>query len=105
MASKTKIKESDVKKQIKDYLTLTGWCHYPNMAGIGSEPGLSDRTALKNGITLWIEAKSPTGKQSDDQIKFEKNIKENKGHYVLARSVEDLDNYIRKNLWKTGVEF
>jgi len=62
-------------------------------------------TALKSGEVLYIEVKSPTGVQSKDQIQFEKDVKASDNHYILARSVEDVNDYICKNLWKTGVLF
>ena len=105
MASKYNLKESDIKKAIKDYLTLTGWFHFHNMAGLASFPGIPDRTAIKNGVTLWIECKSPTGSQTSVQKEFERNIKEQKEHYVLARSVQDVNDYICKHFWETGIEF
>lgn len=95
--------ETSVKLAIKDYLTITGWYHYPNLAGIGSEDGLADRTAIKNGVTVWIEVKSLTGTQGKKQKEFEAKLKDKCGHYILARSVQDVDDYINKNLWSTGV--
>jgi hypothetical protein len=39
---------------------------------------------------LWIEVKSPTGKQSPEQVSFQKDV-EARGHlYILARSMEDV---------------
>lgn len=58
---------------------------------MGSYPGLPDRIAIKNGQTYFIEVKKPKGwKMSDDQIKFQQNIENEKGNYVLVKCLEDL---------------
>jgi hypothetical protein len=94
--------ETALKRAIKDYMRLSGWDIFHNLNyGIGVYRGIADLTALKCindlPITLWIEAKSKKGVQSDDQIKFEKMIKKNKGHYIVVRSIYDIENYLVKN--------
>lgn len=42
------VKESDIRKQIQDYLRWTGGFVYYNLAGLGSYPGLSDLVAVKS---------------------------------------------------------
>ena len=106
MKSQNKILEGHVRKAIKDFLTYQGWEWWWHLnQGVGVYRGLSDLEAIKNGITLYIEVKSPTGKQNSDQIKFEEKIKRGKGLYILARSVEDVNDYICKNFWDTGILF
>jgi len=91
---KIKISENDVKATIKGYLDLTGWDHWHNMAGLASYPGIPDRTAIRDGIVLFIELKAPGKKQSENQIKFEEKIKRQSGHYIVVHSVEELAEYI-----------
>ena len=54
-------------------------------------PGVADIIGLTwDGKPLAVECKSSTGKQSKEQKLFEKNWVYRHGVYVLARSVEDL---------------
>lgn len=85
------INEDDIKNQVKDYLDLRRYFHFPLFQGLGSYPGLPDRIAIKNGKVYFIEAKKPIGgKQSGDQIKFQQNIENEKGKYMLVKSLEDI---------------
>jgi len=90
------ITESDVKDQVKDYLTIMGWYHFPILQGLGAFKGISDRIAIKNGRTIYLEVKKPGRKQSLEQIEFEWNITHQKGEYYLIRCIEDLIEAIRK---------
>lgn len=59
-------------------------------------PGASDITGLMpDGRRLDIECKSARGTQSNLQIQFEQNIKQNNGIYLLVRSVDDLEKGLR----------
>jgi len=87
---KFKISENDVKAQIKDYLNIKGWFWFYNLQGLGSYDGIPDFIAIKNGRTIYLEAKKPGGKQSLGQIDFERNIKYQKGEYYLIDCLEDL---------------
>lgn len=49
-----------------------------------SKNGVCDVIALRNGVTLFIECKEGKDTQSALQRRFERNIKENKGIFVLA---------------------
>jgi len=49
----------------------------------------------KIGITLYIEVKkSHGGKQSDDQIKFQDMLERNGHFYTVARSIEDVVEFM-----------
>jgi len=89
--------ETAVKKSIRDYLKLSGWFTFSIMQGLGSYRGIADIYAIKNGNGLWIEVKAGKGKQSDYQIRFEKDIKDKGGHYILAYQVEDIEKYVVEN--------
>lgn len=45
---------------------------------------------------LCIEMKTPIGKQSDEQKKFEKACKEYKSKYVVCHSLEEFQMEVRK---------
>ena len=95
---KDKISENDIKKQIKTYLSYLGWYSFPLMQGLGSQRGLPDRIAIKDGRVLFLEIKRPGGKQSEGQIEFEKIIKSHGGEYYVVRSIEDVDKIIQKKV-------
>ena len=89
---KFKLSENDIKTQVKQYLDLRGWYHFPILQGLGSFDGIPDRIAIKDGRTLYLEIKKPSGTQSPAQIDFERNIKLQKGEYYL---IDDLDSLIK----------
>ena len=74
-----------LQKSIIDYLRLNGWYVWKNNS-VGTynkktggyipaqTKGVSDLTAIKNGIVVFIEVKLPNGKQSEHQKEFEKQI-------------------------------
>jgi hypothetical protein len=85
------ISESDVKRQVKDYLNLKGWFNFHLLAGMGAYPGLPDRVAIKNGRTLFLEIKKPIGGiHRDSQKIFQKNIERAGEEYCLIKCLEDL---------------
>jgi len=47
---------------------------------------------LEGGIFCGIEVKTKTGKQSPDQILFQKRLEALGGVYIVARSVEDISH-------------
>ena len=58
-------------------------------------PGQADLTGiLSDGIRLEIECKSADGKQSLDQQRYQQMIEKFGGLYVLARSVEDVEEIL-----------
>jgi len=99
-----KPKESDIRKQLQDYLRWKGWHVHYNLQGLGSYPGVSDLTAIKprdkfgqkcpvcsiGARVVWLEVKTPTGKQREDQKKFQAKVEAAGGEYVLACCIEDL---------------
>jgi len=85
-----KIKESEVKLMVRKYLTIKGWFHFPIVQSIGSFRGAPDIIACKNGQILFIEVKTPRGKQSEYQKEFQRNIEAQKCKYLLVRDLDDL---------------
>ena len=51
---------------------------------------------LPDGRFIGVEVKSATGRQSDAQKHMEQNIRRRNGLYVLARSVDDVENVLAK---------
>lgn len=94
-----KEKETDIQNQIRDYLRMKGWFVIRHQQSMGSLKGLSDLSALKDGITIYIEVKTSKGYQSDYQKQFQQDIESHGGVYILARSIEDvqdIDKYLEK---------
>ena len=85
--------ENLVKEEIKDWLDVYGFFHFPLRAGLGCYPGLPDRIAVKNGVVLFIEIKGPKGKVSDNQERFGEHITIADCHYIVARGYEDIELY------------
>lgn len=66
----------------------------PKMNGYRAHTGLKgvpDILAVINGIFTGFEIKTPRGKQSVDQVLFEKRCKRHGGAYHVIRDVKDLD--------------
>ena len=85
-----KVTETDIRRQIQDYLRIRGWFVFYILQGLGAYKGIPDLIAVKNGRVLFIELKTPRGRQSDYQRKFQANLEAAGGEYVLCRGVDDL---------------
>lgn len=90
--TKPKIREVDIQNAIRDQLRWHGWFVIRHQQGLGSLKGLSDLTALKDGQTVYIEVKTPTGRLSEYQEQFKAEIESRGGLYIVARSVDDVKN-------------
>ena len=88
-----KTPENLVKDEIKDYLNLKGWFHFPVMQGMGSYHGIPDRIAVKDGVVLFIEVKSPSGKLTEHQRAFCDKIEDHRGYYLVVRGYEDIERW------------
>jgi predicted lipase len=88
--------ETMLKKEIKQILTYTGWFCFHVLQGIGAYPGVPDIIATRKCATLFIEAKSKTGRQSPAQLEFQRRLEAAGGHYVLARSWRDVGVAIQR---------
>lgn len=53
---------------------------------LGVLPGVSDMAYLVNGSVVWIEWKTPDGRQSPDQKAFEQLVSRLGMRYVIVRS-------------------
>lgn len=82
--------ENIIKSQVKDYLAMKGIFNFPIMQGLGCQPGLPDRIAVKDGKIYCIECKAPKGVMSPYQKQFRDNIKLSGGVYIEAHRLEDV---------------
>jgi hypothetical protein len=99
--------EAKTQKQICNWLVGIGAIYAVTDAGILSKMGLGMRCGvptgwpdltccLPGGRFLGIEVKAPKGKQSDDQLAMQAQIENKGGLYIVARSLDDVLNALRK---------
>jgi len=53
--------------------------------------GFSDLFVMRNGITTFVEVKTPTGVQSDKQKAFQEIVESAGNEYILADCVKDVE--------------
>jgi hypothetical protein len=90
------IPESAIQAHIKHYLQMKAWFVFKNHQSLGSHKGVADLFAIKDGISLWLEVKTATGKLSEDQKLFRDNITSCGGNYFIVRSLDDVIELIGK---------
>ena len=90
-----KISENDVKKMVKDYLSIKQYYHFPILQGLGAKRGIPDIIAIKNNRVLFLECKRPGGgKQSEYQKQFQADIEGHGGEYYIVSSLNELIDII-----------
>lgn len=90
--------ETIIQNQVREALRMDGWYVIRHQQGLGSHLGLSDLTAIKEGKTIYIEIKTPTGKLSDFQLQFKANIERHGGTYIVCRCLEDIQPYLTRTM-------
>lgn len=83
--------ERDVMVLVRDYLRLHGWLVFRHQQSLGSLKGFPDLTALKDGLTIYIECKAPKGKLHEAQRNFRYDCERHGGRYLVVRGLEDLE--------------
>jgi len=97
-----KITETQIKKQIKEWLNINHIFWWYNLQGLGSQKGLPDLFAIHNGILWAIEVKTLFGRLSQHQANFLDNFirageKEGlKTDIIVAKSVENVIEKFKK---------
>jgi len=92
------LSETEIQKQILDYLTTVGIFAWRNNSGRRGKvsyglPGSCDILGiLPDGRFLGIEVKGPTTKVQDNQYHFMRTVNDNNGLAFIAYSVEDVEN-------------
>lgn len=96
--------ETQIQNSICEYLAIKGHFYTRiNTAGIysvkrqsflkrspHSKNGMSDILVVHVGVPYFIEVKTPTGKQSDEQKQFQADVEKAGGIYAVVRSIEDV---------------
>ena len=67
---------------------------------IGVTPGVSDTIFLWKGKAHLIELKTPTGKQSPDQKRWQKIVEDNGFNYYIVRSLDEFKTLINSIMGK-----
>jgi Holliday junction resolvase len=89
--------ESEIQKEILDWLRRSGWKAWKNHVGpvrvkgartFNQKKGSPDIEAIKNGIFLALEVKTGKGKLDPDQIIWLEDIARHGGVSVVAHSLE-----------------
>jgi len=98
--------ETEIQTKILNYLRSKDMlCFRVNNGGIYdaklhayrrsvSLKGVPDILGCLRGKMLGIEVKTPKGKQSVEQVMFQKRLEAEGGIYILARSIEDVSRLL-----------
>ena len=82
--------ESDVKSKLRALCQEHSALLDHNAASIFMKAGREDYNILtKNGITIYCEVKSPTGKLSEAQIRRQKEVELRGGIYFVYNGLND----------------
>lgn len=88
--------ETIIQNAVKQFLQFRGWYVIRNQQGLGSHKGMADLTACKNGMVVFVEVKTPKGKQSDYQKQFQMDLASRGCAYEIATCVEDAEHIDRR---------
>lgn len=101
--------ESKIQSDIVHYLSKKGIFFFAvlnELAGknaramgyaitMGLRSGVSDLVLLLPGRTIFVEVKTPSGRQSENQRRFQERVQELGCEYYIVRSVEDVHAILR----------
>lgn len=99
--------EAPISKEIQSYLKDIGVFFYRSQVYKGNTKtgaylhtgvkGLADLTCIMKNCILFIETKKADGEQSTHQKAFMYRVRQLGHYYLLARSVDDVKNFITKH--------
>ena len=93
-------REKKIENEIKEYITSRGGLCYKIHGGdLYQETGIPDLLCCWGGLFFGIEVKDPGGKPSPIQLAQGIRIKNAGGHFIIAKSVQDVKDY----LWNEGI--
>ena len=77
--------ERDILRQVRDYLGYRKWFIMRIQQSMGSHKGMSDLIICKQGKVIFLEIKTPHGRLSHYQKKFELDLfREDIPYYVIT---------------------
>ena len=86
----SKTPEGKVKDHIRHYMRMLGWTLIHIPGNTFSAKGSPDYMALKKGVCIFIEVKSPGKKLTDAQEKMREIIEGQGFLFVTANSVSEV---------------
>jgi len=87
--STTILLEKEVCKALRTYWKKWGFFYIRNQQGLGSKRGTADYTIVRDGRTIFVEAKATRGKQGEHQIAFQTELEAAGGSYYMVHSLEE----------------
>ena len=81
--------ETQILRQVSDYLRTAGWYVIREQQGPLSHKGMSDLVCIRRGRVVFVEVKTATGRLSDWQQGFRQVIANEGGEYHVVRCLED----------------
>lgn len=90
-------REKEIETEIKAYIKACGGLCYKIHGGdLYQESGIPDLLCCWGGLFFGIEVKDPKGVPSAIQLAQGARIRKAKGHFIIAKSVQDVRDYIEK---------
>lgn len=97
MRKYTPHKEKQIENSIKEYITnLGGLCYKIHGGDLYQETGIPDLLVCYKGLFMGIEVKDPGGKASAIQLAQGARIQKAGGHFLIAKSLQDVVNYMEE---------
>ncbi len=94
--------EGAVIRGVRKYLEFHGWMVTRNQQSLGCVRGRPDLEALKNGLTIYIECKSPKGGLRKGQPEYHQRLR---NHGALVFVTDDPEQFsqelerLQNKLW------
>ena len=89
--------EKSIEEDIKAYIKQCGGLCYKIHGGdLYQETGIPDLLCCWGGLFFGIEVKDPGGKPSAIQLAQGARIKKAGGHFLIAKSLQDVKDYVEK---------
>lgn len=89
--------EKKIENEIKQYIKeCGGLCYKIHGGDLYQETGIPDLLCCWGGLFFGIEVKDPGGKPSALQLAQGARIIKAKGHFIVAKSLQDVIDYVEK---------
>lgn len=89
--------EKRIENEIKEYIkSCGGLCYKIHGGDLYQETGIPDLLCCWCGLFFGIEVKDPQGKPSAIQLAQGARIKNAGGHFLIAKSLQDVVDYVKK---------
>lgn len=88
--------EAELKSKIRKYLNTVEGLHAFHYSAYLGEAGIPDYIGVYKGLFIGIEVKTPKGKVTEKQEYKHKILKDCGGKVIVARSVEDVKDFIHE---------